>query len=117
MISPAKGSDLDRFFFFSDCHCNRTFSDGKKKEKTLLRKCPITEDETQVRAPGVIPNTVLPLKPSCFFPNNIDKHYFILQQRRFGLTKSPAYNFRKNVRVLKTVLYVRMKTQLFKIFY
>jgi len=116
MISPAKGSDLDRIFFLSVIAIGPSLM-KKKKEKALLRKCPITEDETQVRAPGAIPNSVLPLKPSCFFPNNIDKHYFILQHRGFGLTKSPAYHFRNNVRVLKTVLCIRMKTQLFKIFY
>lgn len=65
MISPAKGSDLDRIFFLSVIAIGPSLM--KKKKKTPLRKCPITKDETQVRASGVIPNTVLPLKPSCFF--------------------------------------------------
>lgn len=75
MISPAKRSDLDRFFFFPKCHCNRICSDEKKKK--LFRKCPITQDEIQARPPGMIPNSVLHLKPSSFFPTKLINTTFL----------------------------------------
>lgn len=41
MISPAKCSDLDSFFFFfpfSECYCNRICSDEKRKKKKWKKK-------------------------------------------------------------------------------
>lgn len=94
MISHAKHSDMDRLFFSSGVIVIESALMKRKKKKNYSENVGLPKMKLQDEIPpGVIPSSVLHLKPSSFLSSNTHKHHFSVQHRVFRLTKMACILF------------------------